>query len=78
MPPTEPCILGAENKTNIEAVMRELQDFKTEVRSDIKDIAACVTKLTNHYSQRLTWSTVLIITSLSSALVGTVMWIITH
>ena len=78
MPQTEPCMMGVENKTNIEAIMRELTDFKVEIRKDIKDISACVTKLTNHYSNRLTWGATLIITTLSSALVGTVMWIVTH
>lgn len=78
MPSTEQCPMGIENKTNIESIMRELSEFKAEIREDIKEMSVCVTKLTNHYSNRLTWGTTTVITVLSSALVGTMMWIITH
>ncbi len=66
MPTTDPCVLGAENAANIKALKETLEDFRTEVRIDIKAIQIGITKLTNHYSERPRWLVVLVITSLAS------------
>ncbi len=78
MPQTEQCVLGAENRTNIENVKDEMDEFKADMRRYMERMDKNIDKLTNHYSKRAPWSVVLLVSTLSSALVGTVMWIITH
>lgn len=72
------CPIGAENRANIESLKDALDDFKVEVRTDIKYITICMDKITNHYSKRVSPLITLIISTLASGLVGTVVWIASH
>lgn len=78
MPPTEPCIQGAENRANIQALKEVFEDFRDEIRVDIDEIRACLVKITNHYSKKPSWGTAIALVALSNALIGAIMWIITH
>ena len=59
MPPTETCVLGAENKTNI-----------ANLEKAIERIEDAVEKITNHFSQRPTRA-LLITIGIFAGLLGT-------
>ena len=57
----EKCVLGAENKTKIENLEDNFDDFKIEVRASVAHISDNIEKLTNCWSKRLPlWATFLI------------------
>lgn len=74
----EKCVLGAENKKDIENLTKALDEFKVEVRADIKYINECVEKITNHYSGKPSWLVLIIITALFSIVSLMGMYIITQ
>ncbi len=76
MPQTEQCLLGVKNETNIKAMEKAFEDFRTEVRDDISKIFLCIDKITNHYSKKPSWSVCAIITFLSSLSVALIVWIV--
>lgn len=73
MPPDEEgCVLGAENKINLQNLSKALDEFKVEVRTDIKYISDNIEKLANCWSRRLPlWATFLI-----AALFSVIGWLI--
>lgn len=71
------CVLGAENKANIDNLKEALDEFKIEVRTDIKHINQCVEKITNHYSGKPSWLVLIIVSALLSAVSTMGMYIIT-
>ena len=71
------CVLGAENKTNIENLKETLDEFKVEVRTDIKYINQCVEKITNHYSGKPSWFVLIIVSALLAGVSTMGMYIIT-
>jgi len=74
MPQTEQCPLGRENKANIDNVKDEVNEFKGDMKRYMETMNECVSKLTNHYSQRPSW----IITMLISALIGLCVFLIQY
>ena len=64
---SDKCVLGMENKTRINGMEKA-----------VEKIEKCVIDLTNHYSKRLpTWATVMI-TILSSTVVGLGVYFLTR
>ncbi len=59
MPETEQCVLGAENRTNIQNLVKA-----------VDRIEAAVEKITNHFSNRFTRAT-LIVFAVLAGLLGT-------
>ncbi len=72
------CVLGAENKTNIDNLKETLDEFKVEVRTDIKYINQCVEKITNHYSGKPSWFVLIVISVLLAGISTMGMYIITQ
>ena len=55
------CVLGAENKTNLENLTKALDEFKVEVRTSVAGISDNIEKLANCWSKRLPlWATFLV------------------
>jgi len=71
MPPTEQCVLGAENKTNIENIKDDIDEFKADMRRYMESMDKSIEKLTNHYSGRPTW----FVATLITVLVGMVVFL---
>ena len=78
MPPTEQCPLGVQNKTNIENLDGELDEFKKDMKVYMQHMDDYVGKLTNHYSQRPSWAIALLITALVGLCVYLAQYAITH
>lgn len=78
MPPTEPCILGTENRTKIDNLKEDVNEFKESVVRYMDRNDQNIAKLTNCYSNRPTWFVSLIITSLVGLVIFLTQYIITQ
>lgn len=52
MPETEQCILGTENKVNINNLTKAFDEFKGYMVVRVDDMATCVNKITNDFHKK--------------------------
>jgi len=67
MPNTEGCVLGAENKMEIDNLKNNFSTFRRDIRNDMDDLRTDVKKLVNCYSKRLPLWAVLSLSALLTA-----------
>lgn len=70
MPPTESCLKGVELEQKIKSLRYDFDEFKSEIKADIKEIKE---KLLG----RPTWFVLILITGLFTAVGAMAMYIIT-
>ena len=72
------CAYGKVNRTMIENLVHNFEEFKTEVRKGITEIKDGQKELFNHQSNRLPmWATIMF-TIGGSLITGLVIWALTH
>ena len=67
MPPTPECVLGSENAIRIKHLEKAVEEIKVSNKDTAKEIKDSIQVLVNHWSKRLPWLIVLIITFLTNA-----------
>ena len=81
MPPTKQSqaeIQVYRNMERIENVEEEIDEFKKDMKLYMERMDDCVSKLTNHYSQRPSWPVALLVTGLVGLCVYLAQYCITH
>jgi len=67
MPNTEGCVLGAENKMEIDNLKNNFSTFRQDIRNDMDELRTDIKKLVNCYSKRLPLWAYLILTAAITA-----------
>ena len=65
-----------ENKTNIENRRLICDEFRESMSNNVNKIWACMDKITNHYAKKPSWTVLVIISFLSSLVVGLIVGVV--
>lgn len=71
------CVLGAENKTKIESMNREVTEMKISYAKDKKELFEIINEIKEKLLGRPSWLILFIMSAMSSALVGLAIILIT-
>jgi len=78
MPQTEPCVQGMENKTRINNLVKDMDDFKDTIRAFEADIWKAVNDIKNDLVHRPSWTVTLWITGCTSTTLAMLVYVLTH